>query len=740
MRKNSIVVLMLTLVFGAAAEQVKIESSRLRVTFDANLSGIASILDKQSGREYLNPADSHPGLYEIAFWPSAWEVTYLAAAEAVRRDVTQTATETVITFHHQGAAPLDVICRIRANPHEPAVSWNIQIENRSAFTLEEIHFPLAPFTRQLGTAFDDDAIVYPRNEGMILCKPRQYLKKGKEVRFIYPGELSAQFVYYYDREGGLFLAAQDGQGHRKSAEVSGAGSTLALKFIHYDYIKPGARWKLPYEVSMQAGEGCWQAGADIYKNWAVCQSWCANTISRRPVPAWLQQPRIFLNFSANHPHFFPAEQADAIFRKYHDFFGQKIMATAFSWEKNGAWMSPDYFPPIGGEAHYRRLAQLLGLRGDRLHLFTSGFRWGVRRTENAKDEYHRDFSDYDGNQLFLSRGADVAALQRDATFEFYQNPWADNYRVCVGSDFRKTLTDIFAQCFALGAYGVDLDQDIGSEGAVCYSSKHDHPSGAGLWIHQAMEGFVKNIYQSAKNTNPDYFIGSEEICEIYIPHFDIYHGRIFTDYDWPAQGPGAMAIPLFAYLYHEYILSYGGFSDRLFSPAENPLAGLGRSFIFGMQPGIRIAGGFDIDSAEGLQNLSMVKRYAGVLAKMNSYLLLGKMLKEPVLHGIPYRELPQIYHRIRMEWPQLPWPEVQATTWLAADGNVCYAVCNISDKTVNFELEASPFPDGSALAQLSLVKENQQILLMKKTPLPKKISLTAEPWALFCVEQKRLTK
>ena len=96
-----------------------------------------------------------------------------------------------------------------------------------------------------------------------------------------------------------------------------------------------------------------------------------------------------------------------------------------------------------------------------------------------------------------------------------------------------------------------------------------------------MAGFLDNLRRKARPLNPDSFLGIEEPCECYIPWIDIYHGRAFTATRWPANGPGAVSIPLYVYLYHEYQPGYAGWIDGGFSPAGNVRWGMARAFLSG---------------------------------------------------------------------------------------------------------------------------------------------------------------
>ena len=325
---------------------------------------------------------------------------------------------------------------------------------------------------------------------------------------------------------------------------------------------------------------------------------------------------------------------------YRDFFDLPVVACAFGWEKHGAWIGPDYFPPRGGEAYYIELSRRLAARGDHLQVFTSGFRWGVRKpVKEIRDQSQpRVYTDWDGTSDFLQRGQAAAAIDADGQMLFQQPAWADNYILCVGS---QAATDVLSECFrqiyGYGIAGIDLDQNIGAEVPDCYSADHGHPIGRGVWQHQAMCRFLADVRHAAHSGNSDRFLGVEEPCEAYIPWIDAVHGRVFTDTHWPVMGPGAVSIPLYVYVYHDYQLNYAGWIDAGFSPFGDERYGIGRAFIFGMQLGVRVNSGVFQYEAGGqpTMQLVMLRDAARLMQRCESYLLLGQMLHDPKLTGSP---------------------------------------------------------------------------------------------------------
>lgn len=735
-------VLLVSLVLTAAqadAEEVPLlRSSRLDVVLDESLDGFESIRDRLSGREYAQRAAKPLGLYRLTLGGGKQKTIRLTSMEAIERTCHPVADGLQVRFVHGGETPLEILCHVTASVDSPEIRWRIAVKNDSQFPLTAAEFPRVQLTSQLGSEARDDAIVYPSLEGVLLTSPGTRFRDQQEHRTAYPGKMSAQFMYFFDPQGGFYVAASDGAGYRKDFVAARRGESLELSVTHRFPRELAPQSRTEYDVVWTTGGGSWQSGASLYRDWAELQPWCRRKLSDRDVPGWLLKTNVFLNFSVRAPGLFaPADAAKETFARYRELFGAPLVATAFSWERHGSWIGPEYFPPFGGESYYQDLAADFDRHGDHLQVYLSGFRWGVRKPISERRDQPRRYTDYDGTGLWEEQGRQATAVTAQGEYDFAQPPWADNYTLCAGSDEAQAiLADGFRQAFAMGVSGVDLDQNLGGETAICFSREHGHPPGTGLWQHEAMVKFLDSVRRETKSGNPDRFLGVEEPCEAYIPWLDAYHGRAFTDTRWPAQGPGCASIPLYAYLYHEYQVSYAGWIDRGFSPMGDERIGLGRAFLFGMQPGIRVNSGNFLLKEEPSEPMEMLVRVVRVMQKGEPYLLQGRMLEEPKVEGAD--PFPKQEKSIQGHQPlPIDWPLVQATAWRAQDGSIAYAVANLSveRQIVRLVAEANGMTGRSFV--LTRLDHDAEHTLTDRVSLPHEIELSLEPWAICLLRQSK---
>ena len=731
----------------SAAERPVVESQRLRLVMRADLNGPAELVDRQTGRDYAADVDRPQGLYRITLGEGGKDRVTLSSVEASKRGVAKTVGGVELQFEHKAPHPVVVTCRVTASANDPLLRWRIHVDNQTKQPVTAIEFPILTCPVQLGDSPADDAVAYPHMEGVLLAKPAVNLKSGQGMGDSYPGSLSAQFMYFFDHAGGLYVAALDSEGHPKSLLVNRRGDTLSLAARHSFPSEVSREVDVTYDVVCGAGAGRWEAGAELYREWAAGQPWCARTIAAADSPDWLSEPIVFLNYSVvGHAadKYGTVNAADRNLKEYHDLLGVPVVACAFGWERHGTWIGPDYFPPRPNEAYYEELSQRLAARGDRMHVFTSGFRWGVKKPvkEDRSKSKPRVYTDYDGNADFQQRGRLAAVVNVDGKLDFREVPWADNYSLCAGSEqARQILTDAFCRVYAWGVAGIDLDQNLGAGCSSCWSKEHGHPPGSGQWKHEAMSEFLRSLRQQARRVNSASFIGVEEPCEAYIPWIDIYHGRAFTDTAWPASGPSTVSIPLYIYLYHEHQPGYAGWIDTGFSPMRNVRFGLARAFLFGMQLGVRIHGQpFDLTAGPPTAEMQMLAQAVNVIKQADAYLLKGRMLPTPDVSGSPMIAMASAtaaksqHGRGRPPLP-MEWPVVQATAWRSAAGNVCYAMANLSDSPQTVQLQATANGMSATRVRLTRIGSERREALATAVALPSDVSVKLKPWELLCIEQ-----
>lgn len=705
----------------------KLESKSAIIQFNDSLKGsILSITDKKSGRQFA--AETGTSLYEISYGNSYDSLKVLKSGDADRYACKKTDSGIELKFWHDKPMKVEVTCKVSGGPKDSLFYWTIGIKNLSDEIICAVEYPKISCKNILGDTSSDDAVVYPVNEGVLLTKMNQpdARKSGR-----YPGNISAQLMYFYDHVGGFYYAAHDGEGYPKDIIVQGGENNITFSqryVLPFQYEK---QVELPYKVATGCFGGRWEDGASVYRNWADKQIWTEKTISQRSTPSWLKEPNLFINANFG-SRYSKVEQADQMIKKYHDFFDVPVVTAVFGWEKHGSWIGPDYFPPNPNKQFYLDLVKKLDERGDHLHFYTSGFRWGIKKPINERGLEPRIYTDYDGTASFMERDKRFAVTDKNGELVLQKPRWADNYMMCAGSEgARRILDSCYNYIYDLGVAGVDLDQNLGGEVDNCYNGAHGHPIGAGLWQTRSMEKFLAKIGSDNLKRGNKFFQGVEETSERYIPYLDVFHGRSFTATAWPVSGPGAVSIPLYIYLYHQYQIAYAGWIDGGFSPCGYDKYGLGRSFIFGMYPGVRVGGNMELKEENPSDELRMLKGYVELMKEFPEFLLRGRMIGEAVVGGsTPFDQSVGKGGNI-----PVPWNSVQGICWLSESGDqTAYALANMSEKVQQIRIKLSCQETGinkySGYA-MGIHLDNKLIASDNKW-----ISFAMAPWELAIVKTK----
>jgi len=716
-----------------ANEIATIETDRVRFSIGvANDMRMAGLQQLPAGREII-PEPYTQALFRIVLNRPGGKPVILPSHEAKKVDAKKLTDGWRLTWGGYLEGKVRVHTTIQHRKPEPGLCFTIEIDNETSWPITAVSYPVITCRLPLSADDPNEAVVFPRHEGVLLRQPHKHLTRpGMWETEKYPGHVSCQFMAYYDKHGGVYVAAEDPAGYAKEFRVRRSQTGLELTVVHNGTEGTKKHWSRPYPVVLDTFEGDWMSAADLYRTWSRRQDWCAKRSAERGVPKWLLDGAAFYNYpggllkKAKHQNpFFPPDKAAEELGRLRDAMDTPVVATPFSWEKHAVWIGPDYFPPKGGEQAYRDLVQTLHDRGDRLLVFLSGFRWGLAKPGTK----------YDGQEAFDREGQAMAVRDKAGEIVVQTPPWAKNALLCVGSRAaRELLADCFRQAFDLGIDIVQLDQNVGGDVDACYATGHDHPPGPGRWQGQHMARFLEAVRTAAKQGDPDRAVSVEEPCELFIPYLDVYHGRAFTYDNWPATGRGAVSIPLFLYLYHPYIPGYAGWTGGGFDIGKRIELSIGRAFINGMLVGVRSGVWMNVATGKGSRTaFDMWKRAVKIQRRCAEGLLLGDMARPPRLRGVTKKVIDNRKQGGRKK-PPIEIETVQANTWIAADGTVTYAIANIEPQRASIEIEIEAgLKDKADGVQVMRIDPIGESLLKENVKPGDWLKIDLKPYSLTCL-------
>ncbi len=249
-----------------------------------------------------------------------------------------------------------------------------------------------------------------------------------------------------------------------------------------------------------------------------------------------------------------------------------------------------------------------------------------------------------------------------------------SYDMCISQDFTKKV--IWDEAEKIASCGLDyiqiLDQNHGGTPYFCYSDKHNHPAVPGKWIVEHNIEFLKVLKEKV---GKDILLGCESAAaEAYIPYLNLSDNRFNLNY------PAGKPIPLYGYLYHEYLHNFSGNSvcSLFFIDAEKSpdchLLRVAHSYLAGDLMTIVINQDGEIMWSWGQREFDYLPEREPILKFIKSateyrrgagkdYLVFGRMIKPK---KVTCEEVPM--YNIKMKYDTL-YPAVLTTAWKGTDGS-----------------------------------------------------------------------
>ena len=605
---------------------------------------------------------------------------------------------------------MEITATAEVDLHGASAEWRLSVENRTDFAVRQIEYPWFLFRTPLGRNPESERILLPKQDGVLLGNPVLHPWRKDEngipaERYWYPGEgkqwprnLSVQMTAYYDDASGILIYTADPQGHPKRfGPVLAAPDQVDLAPVHLRPEIGGLDFTLEYPVVTRFFTGDWQAAALAYREWAATAPWCAKTVAERDdIPDWMKQGAFFLSFRLRYQQGGEAflDRVPEFVASWREKLGLPAVAMMCGWEKIGEWAGPDYFPPYGGDARFARMCRWIAEQGDRTFTFgLSGMKLLIRRHVPKSGPQPELAVDYDARDWFRSQAVHAAALSPDGVpvVDSDLDAWDGVHAYACPATEQAMEQICGASLKMLRDYGVTVqqaDQVLGGGTAPCYSTEHGHPQGWGCWQIEAVQRIYDETRRQCKAVNPDFVLSEEWISEPFIQHLDLYHAR---NYDKP-QG-GLESVPLFSFLYHEYIPCYAGDWTPMLPCNESGVHFFGWNFVAGNLPA-----GSPIDMMGEMENhpvedadpniLTMARNACAAFAVRTDYLVKGRMLPTPPL------DVPSLRMTIKgldFGWsrPEIAVPAVLHQFWENPVGERACMLANISGQSQTVRIPAA---------------------------------------------------
>jgi hypothetical protein len=484
------------------------------------------------------------------------------------------------------------------------------------------------------------------------------------------------------------------------------GVTMGLG--HYPGTRGPGEARLPYNVVLGTFQGDWYAAAEIYRNWASRQPFCATKLAQRSdMPKWLTDSPLGIAFpmrgqgdwdppAAENPEYTPLTNALPYLDKLAAALESPLMPIVFNWEHGGPWVQPDAYPPVGGEAAVREFMAKAKARGWHPAIYGDGLGWVIWQKN----------TNYDGLPYFRSHGGeDAVARKWDGTFLEDVWAWRRNYEACAGTEKGRQM--VLEMTRRMAEFGPDVvqqfDQTPGP--SACYSTHHGHPPVPGPWMTEAFSSLVRSDNKIARSVNPMVAMSCEGAPpETYLQDFQTWDARVGI-------------CPLYSFLYHEYGNGFEGFytsrvnDEALRLSAARALV-TGYIVDFTLRDKGRIEYDWDQtwtravpDQAAILDWAKRTNHFRAGIAR--DYLVYGRMLRPWTVSGITERDF---------GWGKEPL--VQSATWQAEDGRIGVVLANVADLPESPRVELEGQGSKKLVIYLDDQKEVHEVQLPHVVDIP----------------------
>ena len=753
---------------------VKIGNERIELGFDINFNGaLVSILDKESQYIFQKDEDSPKSLYRVALKNTERAVEWLDSknAEIFEWKKEEKPGEKVLILETSGFLNKKIKVRIAISLRDGSSQsmWEMHVKDVEQSSVYQLICPFVSGIMKVGAQdVPGESLAVPRHgEGMVFRDPypivdRLPLRAGSdpdfpdvgvgEIHGRYPGEYSMQFMLYYNDMAGLYLACHDSDENVKTFDIGVIDEDYnhpVMSISHFPGEKAGEDIFFNYNSVLGVFHGDWYDGTDIYKEWAQKQWWCDKTLTERDIGQWMRDGFGVFQMSNYHT---PEINMNHTLEKISDMVNQlskeagvPLLSLIFNFEKCGGWTGPvGFFPPREGEKAFEKAMCKLKDSGNHGFVYMPGGYWYIKLGSYIPK--------FDSVDIFEKEGRANAVLNASGKINIDSwYPGWESTSLCPGTEYLQTMTEeLLLGCLERGCTVVQIDNIPCRSAEECYDPNHGHPLGYGPWWSHSYRKILKYVRNKAKKLNPQCAITTEGISENFIPYLDMYDQRAgnmeYFGHLYKEDPMGGDSIPLFNYVYNEYIGSYCAAYPECNRPEVLYWTRcLGKALIQGVVP----TGGKYFPEPKELNPVTIGFYKKVIRATANEcwkYIMFGKMLKPAVI------DVPTIsISYLRPDWEKdfskiitdgrhvLKDKCIQHSKWCSKDGDIGYLFVNISEDRVEFDLEITRSDSIDKKYNIEKIVNSQRSIFLKDTQLPVLHKLSMEPLSVVVVEVKALS-
>lgn len=570
---------------------------------------------------------------------------------------------------------LDVWVKITVFANDKFVRIRSGFKNRSKkYTVFYLFSPFVEGIYPEDGKTELDYLASPVFTGRLINNPTENGILSKPERF-QPNRSghSMQFDAYYHGDNGLYMGCFDGEQNIKRyyMKADSSGLTWAMTNVPNNMKEVPQIWETPYDCVFRCFKGDWYDACQIYREWALKQSWTSNgrLADSVSVPKWFQEiDEWFLWGVQKNPQklLYSPEIMNA-------FKGLNLGVMAFYWGKGGYFhkMNPDRFPLRPLDKTYVENAQEHSFK---IMGYIQGVCWDTDTDSFKKLGAENSVKNYYGQTVVW----DFSKSKKDPNvcgIAFPGKAWTE----LLGG----TIMQMSEKAKFNAAY---LDSNNHAGTYMNFNPLMSKDSGGGNAYIKANREMMRSIKSEVRKKNPGFCFSAESFWEGNMAELDAYM-TCNTTYQYLSKY--VYAIPMAHTVYHDYSIFFSAWVGKHGLEEDNAssyIAQNGQAFVWGVKPGWNQPTFLTKYKNHEIALKSSEERYRAYSAG-KKFLIYGKMLKEPEA-ATHQKMLPIKWFRgfSKAFW-NIEMPTVLKSAWRAPDGTLGVVLYNISSEKQSLTLK-----------------------------------------------------
>ena len=477
-------------------------------------------------------------------------------------------TETEDGAVFRGFTP-DVSVRVHLGEAQGSAAFRISLTGVDAsYFVEWVDFPVLtlPSLEKNNREGTGGQILIPYNEGVLVSDIDErdasgfgYAEPSYPARgrfYVFPNMMCSQMMAYLWQDAGLYIGAHDNRRGVKEFNFVKCESGVQLRVRLFTGADFGEDFCMDYPVILSAIEGRWEAAAECYRSWfeEKLPKKVKKSRDNDAIPTWYADSPLVVSYPVRGIHdmdemkpnkLYPYTNALPMLDEIRTLTDSRLLVLLMHWEGTAPWAPPYVWPPYGGVENFGAFKDALHERGDLLGVYCSGF--GYTLKSNLVDTYDKR-EEYERRGLEHAMCADVdGAVQKTCICDGQRS----GYDICPASPLgREILREAYAPLLEQNLdYVQILDQNHGGGQYFCYGRDHGHAPAPGVWMTESMQDLLGEWNELGKST----LLGCESAAA------DAFIGNLlFSDNRYSINYEYGVSVPLYAYLYHEYVRNFMG--------------------------------------------------------------------------------------------------------------------------------------------------------------------------------------